>query len=177
VEHSAKAPRLLVEYWAHEAALMSVDDWPLLRWRMREYEHGAWGTEIVKKNGRLAEDVGGAVANWVVDAGQIEAHLEVEQRGRKGPWWDRSDTKWVAEALWFRRGSRVDEGRFRGTTTSASACFRRRCSRVTSTTPRRCGSWCWRAAGALGVGTRPTCAITSAEPEAEQPAVAALWRR
>ena len=33
-------------------------------------------------------------------AGQIEAHLESEPRGRKGPWWDRSETKWVAEALW-----------------------------------------------------------------------------
>jgi uncharacterized protein YcaQ len=36
-------------------------------------------------------------------AGQIEAHLESEPRGRKGPakkeMWDRSDTKWVAEAL------------------------------------------------------------------------------
>jgi uncharacterized protein YcaQ len=99
--HSAKAPRLLVEYWAHEAALMSVEDWPLLRWRMREYEHGRWGTEIVKKNGRLAEDIVAAVTELGPStAGQIEAHLEVEQRGRKGPWWDRSDTKWVAEALW-----------------------------------------------------------------------------
>ena len=33
-------------------------------------------------------------------AGQIEAHVGEEQRGRKGPWWDRSDTKWVTEALW-----------------------------------------------------------------------------
>jgi uncharacterized protein YcaQ len=99
--HSAKAPRLMVEYWAHEAALMSVDDWPLLRWRMREYAHGRWGTEIVKKNGRLAEDIVAAVTELGPStAGQIEAHLEVEQRGRKGPWWDRSDTKWVAEALW-----------------------------------------------------------------------------
>ena len=47
--HSARAPRLLVEYWAHEAALMAVDDWPLLRWRMREYTHGRWGTEIVQQ--------------------------------------------------------------------------------------------------------------------------------
>ena len=60
--HTARAPRLLTEYWAHEAALMAVDDWPLLRWRMREYEHGRWGTEIVKRNARLAEDIVTAVA-------------------------------------------------------------------------------------------------------------------
>ncbi len=99
--HSARSPRLLVEYWAHEAALMAVDDWPLLRWRMREYTHGRWGREIVKKNPRLAEDIVAAVAELGPStAGQIEAHLGAEQRGRKGPWWDRSDTKWVTEALW-----------------------------------------------------------------------------
>ncbi|GAB3233917.1 winged helix-turn-helix domain-containing protein [Mycolicibacterium hippocampi] len=99
--HSARSPRLLVEYWAHEAALMSVDDWPLLRWRMREYRHGRWGTEIVKRNARLADDIVAAVAALGPStAAQIEAHLESAPRGRKGPWWDRSDTKWVAEALW-----------------------------------------------------------------------------
>ncbi|CAJ1506085.1 winged helix-turn-helix domain-containing protein [[Mycobacterium] burgundiense] len=99
--HSARSPRLLVEYWAHEAALMSVDDWPLLRWRMREYTHGRWGTEIVRKNRQLAEDIVAAVAEiGPSTAGQIEAHLKAEPRGQRGPWWDRSDTKWVAEALW-----------------------------------------------------------------------------
>ena len=98
--HSARSPRLLVEYWAHEAALMAVDDWPLLRWRMREYAHGRWGTHIVKKHPRLAADVVAAVKELgPATAGQIEAHLGAEQRGRKGPWWDRSDTKWVTEAL------------------------------------------------------------------------------
>ncbi|MEH3143676.1 MAG: winged helix DNA-binding domain-containing protein [Mycobacterium kyogaense] len=99
--HSARSPRLLVEYWAHEAALMAVDDWPLMRWRMAEYEHGRWGRDIVKRNGKLAEDVVAAITELgPATAGQIEAHLESEPRGRKGPWWDRSDTKWVAEALW-----------------------------------------------------------------------------
>ncbi len=102
--HSARAPRLLVEYWAHEAALMAVEDWPLMRWRMREYTHGRWGTEIVKKNAKLADDIVAAVAeHGPMTAGQIEAVLESEPRGRKGPakkeMWDRSDTKWVAEAL------------------------------------------------------------------------------
>jgi uncharacterized protein len=98
--HSARSPRLLVEYWAHEAALMAVEDWPLLRWRMREYRHGRWGTEIVRNNPALIDDVIAAVSELGPStAGQIEAHLESEPRGRKGPWWDRSDTKWVAEAL------------------------------------------------------------------------------
>ncbi|MGH3524601.1 MAG: DNA glycosylase AlkZ-like family protein, partial [Mycobacterium sp.] len=102
--HSARNPRLLVEYWAHEAALMSVDDWPLLRWRMRHYRHGRWGTHIVRANPQLADDIVAAVAELGPStAGQIEAHLAAEPRRGPGAavkkWWNRSDTKWVAEAL------------------------------------------------------------------------------
>jgi uncharacterized protein YcaQ len=100
-DHSPRSPRLLVEYWAHEAALMAVDDWPLMRWRMRQYRHGRWGTHIVKANPRLADDIVAAVTQLgPCTAGQIEAHLAAKPRqGIKGPWWNRSDTKWVAEAL------------------------------------------------------------------------------
>lgn len=96
-----RSSRLLAEYWAHEAALMAVEDWPLLRWRMRQYTHGRWGTHIVKANPRLAEEVVAAVAELGPStAGQIEAHLAAEPRGPRGSWWgSRSDTKWVAEAL------------------------------------------------------------------------------
>ena len=95
-----RSSRLLAEYWAHEAALMAVDDWPLLRWRMRQYRHGRWGSHIVKANPQLAEDIVAAVAELGPStAGQIEAHLAAEPRGAKGTWWNRSDTKWVAEAL------------------------------------------------------------------------------
>jgi uncharacterized protein YcaQ len=98
--HSARSPRLLVEYWAHEAALMSVDDWPLLRWRMQEYKHGRWRTNIVKKRQQLADDVVAALTqHGPMTAGQIETHVGEERPGKKGPWWDRSDTKWVTEAL------------------------------------------------------------------------------
>ena len=95
-----RSSRLLAEYWAHEAALMAVDDWPLLRWRMRQYRHGRWGSHIVKANPQLAEDIVAAVAELGPStAGQIEAHLAAEPRRKKGTWWTRSDTKWVAEAL------------------------------------------------------------------------------
>ncbi|WIM88379.1 crosslink repair DNA glycosylase YcaQ family protein [Candidatus Mycobacterium wuenschmannii] len=99
--HSARSPRLLVEYWAHEAALMAVDDWPLMRWRMGHYRHGRWGTHIVKANPKLADRIVAAVAELGPStAGQIEAHLATAPRGPRGDWWgSRSDTKWVAEAL------------------------------------------------------------------------------
>lgn len=95
-----RSARLFAEYWAHEAALMAVDDWPLMRWRMRQYRHGRWGVHIVKANPQLADDVLAAVAELGPStAGEIETHLEAEPRGARGPWWGRSDTKWVAEAL------------------------------------------------------------------------------
>ncbi len=98
--HSARSPRLLVEYWAHEAALMAIEDWPLLRWRMREYTGGRWGVEIVEKNPRLVDDVVAAVVELGPStAGQIEAHLQSAPKRGKGAWWNRTDTKWVAEAL------------------------------------------------------------------------------
>ncbi|MGV0749996.1 winged helix-turn-helix domain-containing protein [Mycolicibacter heraklionensis] len=96
--HSARSPRLLVEYWAHEAALMAVEDWPLLRWRMRQYSHGRWGN--VAPNPRLADDIAAAVAELgPATAGQIESYLAAGPKRGKGTWWNRSDTKWVAEAL------------------------------------------------------------------------------
>ena len=80
--HTRRSPRLLVEYWAHEAALMSVRDWPLMRWRMREFVHGRWGVEIVEKNPGLADDVVAAVAELGPSTGgQIEAHLQTEGGG------------------------------------------------------------------------------------------------
>ena len=96
-----RSSRLLAEYWAHEAALMAVDDWPLMRWRMRHYRHGRWGTHIVKANLQLADKIVSAVAELGPStAAQIEAHLAAEPRGPRASWWgSRSDTKWVAEAL------------------------------------------------------------------------------
>ncbi|OBG37531.1 hypothetical protein A5672_17945 [Mycobacterium alsense] len=98
-----RSSRLLAEYWAHEAALMAVDDWPLLRWRMRQYRHGRWRTHIARDNPQLVDAIVAAVGELGPStAGQIEAHLASiygAPRRKKGTWWTRSDTKWVAEAL------------------------------------------------------------------------------
>lgn len=175
--HSARQPRLLTEYWAHEAALMSVEDWPLLRWRMREYAHGRWGTEIVKKNAKLAEDVVETVAaHGPLTAGQIEAHLEAEPRGRKGQWWDRSDTKWVAEALWsagvLTTATRVGFARHYDLTERVlpADVLAREVS-----DEQAVRELLLRAAGALGVGTEPDLRdYFRLNPKQSKPAVAAL---
>lgn len=153
--HSPRSPRLLVEYWAHEAALMAVDDWPLLRWRMRRYTHGRWGTHVVRDNPRLADDVVAAVAELgPATAGQIEAHLATTPRRARGAWWNRSDTKWVAETL-FAAGT---------LTTATRIGFARHYDLVENVLPpevlarevdddEAVRELVLRAAGALGVGT------------------------
>jgi uncharacterized protein YcaQ len=175
--HSARSPRLLVEYWAHEAALMAVDDWPLLRWRMREYTHGRWRIEVVKKRQRLADDIVAAVAErGPMTAGQIEAHVGEERPGKKGPWWDRSDTKWVTEAL-FSAGV---------LTTATRVGFARHYDLTEKVLPpevvaREVGDdeavreLALRAAGALGVGTEADIRdYFRLAPQRVKPAIAKL---
>lgn len=151
--HTARSPRLLVEYWAHEAALMAVEDWPLLRWRMRQYTHGRWGN--VKPNPELADDIVAAVTDLGPStAGQIEQYLTTKPKRGKGTWWNRSDTKWVAEAL-FATGV---------LTTATRVGFSRHYDLVENVLPREVlarrvddddavRELVLRAAGALGVGT------------------------
>lgn len=175
--HSARTPRLLAEYWAHEAALMSVEDWPLMRWRMREFVHGRWGVEIVKNNPRLAEEILAAVAEWGPStAGQIEAHLQTATRRGKGAWWNRSDTKWVAEAL-FAAGK---------LTTAHRAGFARHYELTERALPAHVldrevdepeavRELILRAATALGVATEPDLRdYFRLRPAQSKPAVAAL---
>ena len=99
---TARKPRKLVEYWAHEAALIPVEDWPLMRWRMELYQHGRWGgaKTVLERSPTLADDVLDVIADrGPSSAGEIEQALETPRPGRKGPWWDRSDVKIVCEQL------------------------------------------------------------------------------
>ncbi len=99
------------EYWAHEAALIPIEHWPLFRWRMqfwRDYyaahpaawmhtndAHIAWVRAELAEKGPLA-------------ASQIED----DSRTGKTGWWDWSDTKRALEYL-FRVGEVVSAGRTR----------------------------------------------------------------
>nr|WP_310278278.1 crosslink repair DNA glycosylase YcaQ family protein [Haloactinomyces albus] len=94
--------RLLVEYWAHEASLIPVRDWPLLRWRMREYGSASRRRyrDLLERAPGLLEDVFAAVKEiGPVGAGRLERELGGDQRQGRGPWWNRTDTKRACELL------------------------------------------------------------------------------
>jgi uncharacterized protein YcaQ len=107
------------EYWAHEAAVIPIEHWPLFRWRMQYYRdyyaenesawmhtndrHIAWVRAELEAKGPLA-------------ASQIE---DDSRKGKSG-WWDWSDTKRALEYM-FRVGDVVSAGRMRFERTYALA--------------------------------------------------------
>ncbi|WP_306362365.1 winged helix-turn-helix domain-containing protein [Nocardia sp. CC227C] len=110
--HTARRPRRLVEYWAHEAALLPVEDWPLMRWRMERYRNGRWGgaQQVFARNPTLADDVLGILREFgACTAGEVERHLELDRPRAKDHWgWNYSDTKVVCEALFASGEVSVD---------------------------------------------------------------------
>ncbi len=100
--HSARQPRLLVEYWAHEASLLPVADWPLLLSGAKR--RGWWKhySALVESEPALVEDVLAAVKELgPVGAGTLEKALGATTAPRPpgATWWERSQVKRVCEWL------------------------------------------------------------------------------
>ncbi|MFD9739222.1 winged helix-turn-helix domain-containing protein [Umezawaea sp. NPDC059074] len=98
--HSVRKPRLLVEYWAHEASLIPVEDWPLLHSGAKK---PGWWTNYREIVDRAPELVDGILAvvkeRGPVGAGAIERELLGEGSRSTGPWWGRSEVKRLCEYL------------------------------------------------------------------------------
>lgn len=97
---TARCPRLLVECWAHEASLVPVPDWPLLRsgakkpgWWHRYGELAARAPELVSAVLDMVKERG------PVSAGILEQELGGGGRAAPGSWWNRTDTKRICEWL------------------------------------------------------------------------------
>ncbi|WP_216896450.1 winged helix-turn-helix domain-containing protein [Nocardia alni] len=101
--HSVRRPRKLVEYWAHEAAVVPVEDWPLMRWRMGQFRNGRWGgaRQVLERSPHLPKDVLEVIREFgACTAGEVEKHLELDRPRSKDHWgWNYSDTKVVCEQL------------------------------------------------------------------------------
>ena len=102
----------LVEYWAHQAAFIPRELWPMFEFRREEYrrsgtsEWGGWLSE----NRRLADWLRAELAaNGPMPASAIEH----DANERRGPWWGWSDVKRTLEWM-FRTGEVVcvDRRRF-----------------------------------------------------------------
>ncbi len=100
--HSARRPRLLVEYWAHEASLLPVADWPLL---LSQAKSPGWWRHygaLADQHPALVDDVLAAVKELgPVGAGELEQALGGSARPRPpgASWWERSDVKRICEYL------------------------------------------------------------------------------
>jgi hypothetical protein len=94
-------PRMLVEYWAHVASLVPVQDWPLLRPRMARFgeaNSGYFGD--VLHNESLKADVLAVVKRkGPLGAGAVEDELGRPKTKGRGGWWNRSDVKRACEFL------------------------------------------------------------------------------
>ncbi|HKY49304.1 MAG TPA: crosslink repair DNA glycosylase YcaQ family protein [Acidimicrobiia bacterium] len=88
----------LVEYWAHEAALIPVEQWPLFRHRMQRNFHWPSMNRWMVENPKIIEDV----LKEVTKRGPLRpGDLDHHTGAARGPWWDWSDAKLALEALFF----------------------------------------------------------------------------
>lgn len=98
--HSARRPRMLVEYWAHEASLVPVQDWPLLRSGAKRPGWWRGYGALAERSPTLVDEVRAAVAELgPVGAGALERELGGDRGGGPGAWWERSDIKKICEWL------------------------------------------------------------------------------
>ena len=125
-----RAPRRLVEYWAHEASLVPPSTWPLLDFRMRAAAEKAWGgmRRILEERPDYVDLVRAEVeARGPMTAREAEVALAHDQPRRTDHWgWNWSEVKQALEYL-FWAGQISSVGR--------TTAFERRYAALSATAP------------------------------------------
>lgn len=104
---SRKGPYL--EYWAHEAALIPVDDWPLFRFRMQFWRE--WMDKNMPDWFQAHDATLSRLKAELAARGPLPASaFEREAERARGPWWDWDEVKRGLERM-FRVGELVSAGR------------------------------------------------------------------
>ncbi|WP_436231872.1 winged helix-turn-helix domain-containing protein [Cellulomonas cellasea] len=102
---AGRAPRRLVETWAHEASFVPPETYRMLGWRRRAYRTSAWGTirdVPIAHAAEVAEIRGLVAAHGPVTASQIQAYFEAEHPRTRTEWgWNWTVAKRVLEYLFF----------------------------------------------------------------------------
>jgi len=102
--------RKLFEYWGHEASLLPVNLYPLMRWRMRRAAQGEGIYQQLAKFGREQQSTVARVLQAVREQGALGAGSLSTREARAGPWWDWSAEKLALEWL-FAAGELTVSGR------------------------------------------------------------------
>ncbi|MGZ3497233.1 MAG: winged helix-turn-helix domain-containing protein [Vulcanimicrobiaceae bacterium] len=92
--------RRLFEYWAHEASLLPIETYPLLRWRMQRARDGRGTWSNVARVGRERPDLIARVRKLVEENGPMSASEFQEAKGAGG-WWGWSEAKRAFEYLFW----------------------------------------------------------------------------
>ncbi len=91
--------RSLFEYWGHEASLLPMALYPLMRWRMERAKLGQGIYAQMARFGREQQAVIQRVLKTVEQQGAVGAGSLSTREVRAGPWWDWSDEKHALEWL------------------------------------------------------------------------------
>ncbi|MFJ4373829.1 winged helix-turn-helix domain-containing protein [Pseudomonas japonica] len=102
--------RKLFEYWGHEASLLPLELYPLLRWRMRRARQGQGIYRQLADFGREQQATIARVLAAVTEQGALGAGSLSTRQERAGPWWDWSAEKHALEWL-FAAGEVAVAGR------------------------------------------------------------------
>src|SRR5690606_20419748 len=96
----SRRPRMLFEYWAHEASLLPVEMQPLFRWRMARAEDGKGIYGRLQKFGQERREFIRQIFKEVERSGPIAAS-DFDGHGGTGGWWGWSDVKHALEWLFW----------------------------------------------------------------------------
>ena len=91
--------RSLFEYWGHEASLLPMALYPLMRWRMARARQGQGIYAQMARFGREQKAIIQRVLKTVEQQGAVGAGSLSTREERAGPWWDWSDEKHALEWL------------------------------------------------------------------------------
>lgn len=102
--------RTLFEYWGHEASLLPMSMYPLMRWRMDRASRGEGIYQQLARFGHERQDVIRRVLVSVQEQGALGAGSLSTREEKAGPWWDWSAEKHALEWL-FAAGEVTVAGR------------------------------------------------------------------